>query len=710
MVAARLTAAALAVWLASSAPAAASCDDLMPAAPAPGAAKRGITALDLVRLRDVGYADALIMTGPSPLALSPDGRQVAFLLRRADPAANGYCHALVVAPLEGGRPRLVDRGGELITVTDAHRGLFVRGGFGAVVTPAWSPDGRWIAYLRRDHGVTQAWRVRADGSGAEPLTRSAVDIEALAWSRDGRRLIVASRPAKTQIAEAVDREGESGWLYDERVVTFSGPRPQTREADAPLVHSAIDVETGASAPASPDEAGRVAPIGVAGIYANPAATTRDGKRAWTERLNLSLSSPSRLHVADAQGRRITCEAATCRDGIIGLWWDATERTLRYLRREGWNREAMAFYAWQPGKGAPRRLYRTLDALIGCLPTGDRFVCTRENATTPRQVVLLDPAKGESRLIFDANPEFASIALGSVQRLRWRNDRGLEAWGDLVLPRHARRGERLPLVVVQYKSNGFLRGGTGDEYPIYLLAERGFAVLSFERPPSIAARLPNLNDPVSLNAAGERGWADRRSRLSAIETGVRLAIDRGIADPARVGITGLSDGSTTVRFAMINSKLFKAAAMSTCCLEPMTTMTYGGLAYADYMMKQGYPPLIRDDRQFWQPMSIRLNAMRIDVPLLMQLNDDDGHLLALEAFEALREAGKPVEMYVFPNEFHYKWQPRHRLAIYERGLDWFDFWLNGREDAAPAKAAQYERWRALRTRWRRAPSAPSESRQ
>lgn len=699
----------LAACLGTAGPAAASCNDLMPEASAPAAATRGITALDLVRLRDIGYADALIMTGPSPLGLSPDGRQVAFVLRRADPTTNGYCHALVVAPLDGSRARIGDQGGELITVTDTHRGLFVRGGFGAVITPAWSPDGRWIAYLRRDKGITQAWRARADGSGAQMLTRSAVDVEALAWSGDGQRLIFASRPAKAATEQALDRESERGWLYDERIVTFSGPRPQIRTAEAPLVYSALDVETGSLAPASPAEAERVPPTGVDGIYASPSATAPTGTRAWIERLNLSLSSPSTLHVADPQGRRIACHWAACRNGIIALWWDEAGRKLRWLRREGWNRETMAFYAWQPGGGPPRRLYATSDALVGCLPTADRFVCTRENATTPRQVVLLDPAKRESRVVFDANPEFASIALGPVKRLRWRNDRGAEAWGDLVLPRDAPRGRRLPLVVVQYKSNGFLRGGTGDEYPIYLLAERGFAVLSFERPPSVAATMPDLKDPVALNAAGQRDWADRRSLLSALETGVRLAIDHGIADPSRVGITGLSDGSTTVRFAMINSQLFKAAAISTCCLEPITTMTYGGIAFADYMMKQGYPSLLRDDRAFWQPMSIRLNAERIDVPVLMQLNDDDGHLLALEAFEALRQAGKPVEMYVFPDEFHYKWQPRHRLAIYERSLDWFDFWLNGREDSAPAKAAQYERWRGMRARWRRTSAAAPEAR-
>jgi hypothetical protein len=80
---------------------------------------------------------------------------------------------------------------------------------------------------------------------------------------------------------------------------------------------------------------------------------------------------------------------------------------------------------------------------------------------------------------------------------------------------------------------------------------------------------------------------------------------------------------------------------------------------------------------------------------MQISDSE-MVYALETFSALREQGQPVEMYVFPGEFHFKWQPAHRRAVYERNLDWFAFWLQGREDPDPAKAAQYKRWEALRS--------------
>jgi len=99
-------------------------------------------------------------------------------------------------------------------------------------------------------------------------------------------------------------------------------------------------------------------------------------------------------------------------------------------------------------------------------------------------------------------------------------------------------------------------------------------------------------------------------------------------------------------------------------------------------------------QAWQRFSAALNAEHIHAPLLMQSAqlEQPG---AMELFTRLADLGKPVEAIVYADEFHQKYQPRHRLAVYQRNLDWFDFWLRGVEDPDPSKTAQYVRWRALR---------------
>lgn len=672
----------------------AACDDLVPTRVEQPQESRPITARDLIEMREIGSPDSASFTSPSSFAVSPDGTRVAYVINRADLASNSYCRALVVSTIsDPGVPLVLDRGGEHIKVVDVQQGFYLPTGATKVVVPVWSPDGYSLAYLRRDDGTTQAWVAEAGGTGARRVSRSNVDVVTVAWSADGQRLIFGALKDEAALERAIDREGARGWLYDERISPEISARPRLRATDD-LDIFAADLSTGRIEQANASDRSRLESVPLPGRPVDPVAQGPGGGRAWVQRNASSPMAPAVLMATVPGSETIRCDAEPCNGGILSIWWD--EDGLVFLRREGWNKDTMALYRWTPGTGEPVTILRTEDVLHGCVKAGDEFICTRENSRTPRRVVAIDSRTGTDREIFDPNPEFGQIRVGRVARLKWRNKYGLEAWGDLVVPPDYKPGTPLPMVVVQYHSDGFLRGGTGDEYPIFLLAERGFAVLSTDRPQLFAASFAELDSFDEIIAANQKGWAERHSLLSSVLTGVSMAVDQGYADPARVGITGLSDGSTTVAFAVIHSDAFAAAAVSTCCIEPNTTMTYGGIAWADWLRSIGYPPATSNDRVFWRDMSLAQNAARIDTPLLMQLSDKEFRL-ALEAFSALREQHKPVEMYVFPEEAHIKWQPVHRRAVYERNLDWFSFWLQGTEDPDPEKAEQYARWRVLRSR-------------
>jgi len=133
------------------------------------------------------------------------------------------------------------------------------------------------------------------------------------------------------------------------------------------------------------------------------------------------------------------------------------------------------------------------------------------------------------------------------------------------------------------------------------------------------------------------------------------------------------------------------------------MIYGGPRLAKDRRFKGYADATENGTKFWRPISLALNAQQIDTPILMQLPDEE-FLGAIDSVTALQDAGKPVSLYVFPDENHSKWQPAHRLAVYTRNLDWFDFWLKGEVDPDPSKRDQYLRWQKLRDTWRRSPVA------
>lgn len=676
--------------LALGAPAAvrAECENLLPTATPPLAKLRPIEAGDLARLRDIGQPDGSILGRPSPLALSPDAKRMAFVLTRGDPDANRHCRALVVMDIRpGAQPRIVDRGGAFTKATGAYRGLVATVGYPELVVPRWRPDGRALAYLRREGGITQVWMAQADGSAARQITRSDVDVEAFAWTATGERIVFVSRPGRITELRSARHEARGGFLYDARIVPNAGATPRP-SATVPRRFSTLMLATGEVTETTDIERALLDPEVEEGA-ASARRTSADGRHTGMEAGSSPLA-PARLWAEDRSGARRTCAAVSCAGGITGLWWQPNGSAVLFLRREGWAMGDIALYRWAPGSPSPQRIMSSPDALDGCVLADAHLLCTRESASAPRRLVRVDVRTGRSTTLLDPNPEFAHLRLGTVERLLWRNDLGLEVRGDLVLPPDYRPGTRLPLIVTQYFSNGFLRGGTGDEYPIHAFAVRGFAVLSLERPAFYAAAFPELQTYEEINAANARGWSERKSLFSALSAGIDLLVERGIADPKRIGLTGLSDGATSAVFALI-ARHFAAASISTCCIGPWTTMSIGGIAYADRMRGLGYPAASENDARFWQPVSLAANAARIDTPILMQLADDE-YLLALESFTALREQGKPVEMFVFPEEHHIKWQPAHRLAIYQRNLAWFDFWLRGVETGDPDQIA---RWRGLR---------------
>jgi Tol biopolymer transport system component len=151
----------------------------------------------------VGYGEPVV---------SPDGRKV-LLARRGLTVATLATGAStrVVAGEESSAAwspdgtRLVFSGGEneglyVVDLRDRRRGTLLRRSLTS--TPAWSPDGKWIAFVRQiGYGPVEVYAVHPDGSGLRRLTGYAPEGR-LAWSRDGRLAFVGTR-GSSEVAHLV---------------------------------------------------------------------------------------------------------------------------------------------------------------------------------------------------------------------------------------------------------------------------------------------------------------------------------------------------------------------------------------------------------------------------------------------------------------------------------------------------------------------------
>jgi dipeptidyl aminopeptidase/acylaminoacyl peptidase len=654
------------------------------------ASPRGLTAEDLAGLRDIGpqYPAG---SDRNLFSISPDGQWLAFEIHRANPDTNDYCVALAALPIarvDDRTPQLLDLGGELIPATFRQYGwAALPSGMPMPISPHWAPEGRWIAFLKREHGSTQVWRADLSGSKGRQITRSGGDVEDFRFAGDGRTILFAARPGLAAAEAAIDRESLGGWHFDARAYPVRGARPQTPDT-APVQYRRRDrrstsCNTSRGRPIRSDTGdsharnGRVDDAerthGVGRASGHPMVAAAIARRCPAQRRSSRL-----LRV------RELCSRFVVDDLVVRRWQEAALPPPRRLGRE--QNRYLRMDSRRRGTAAPLSHRGRADRIK------DDLICLREQSRRPRHFVRIDLSSGRASVLFDPNPEFSSLRLGNVERLHWSTATGAEAYGDLVYPVGFQQGRHYPLIVVQYRTRGFLRGGVGDEFPIQAFANRGYFVLSVENP-SYEAIVGRHRTQVETAQAFNRDFVGRAGVLSSIEQAVRTLIARGLVDDHRIGITGLSDGSSTVQFAALNSTLFAAGSATGCCWEPTQDGLIGPVI-ADHFHAVGWPAINDEATEFWSRMSLSRNAGRVAFPILMQAADNE-YLFALQSYTALLRAGVPVDLFIFAGEDHVKWQPAHRLAVYRRNMAWFDFWLRGLLPSGPHGQAEAARWATMR---------------
>lgn len=522
-----------------------------------------------------------------------------------------------------------------------------------------SPDGRWALIPRFEADRHLEWADRyplvktvADGyGGALAMDPAGYFVHPNQWLARRQVAYRLSDGAEQPVLDAPDDTAPGGnqrvdtlWQADGSSVILAGTHlPTTHALDPKMSTESHVVEYW------PDS-GRTSVIAALGGRLDRLVAAKDGQ-AFTLVLEGGRRRSFRRHATGWQEMTVSPAAPT------------TERPDERLLQKGWR----------------LRVEQALDV--------------------PEDVVALGP-DGQRVRLTAFHPIFDPATWGRMNPFHWTDRNGKRYAGGLMLPSDYDPARRYPVVIQTY---GFdprrfyldgsnLAAGMTSGYPGRAILREGILVLAL---------------PHSVREPGEaRTLAIRHGRAALMtQSAIDALVSRGIADPDRIGIIGWSVWSEYVlNMLTFHGLPIRAATLLDGDANTLWhhTLTTG---HSDYTYRRfnatnaGLP--FGDGLDNWVARDPSLHTDCIHAAVRIE---NYGPFVSTywDIYGLLRRQYKAVEKILIPAGYHALGHPSERMISLQGNVDWYAFWLAGRERATPvlqnesdaSLREQYARWRQM----------------
>lgn len=622
----------------------------------------------------------------SAVQVSPDGRLAAYVVGEAlmTGEKSEWLSHIHVARTDGSGSFQLTRGEQSAT------------------SPAWSPDGRFLAFVSSRNGKSNVWRIPVAGGEAEVLTDEKGGVQSPRWSPDGKRIAFLATDGKTEDEEKADKEKRDARVVDENpkmlrlcvVPVEKGPggKREVRRLTGTTL-SVGNVTGGGDFDWSPDGT-------ILAFDHQPTPLADD----WTRNDVSTVEVESGTVRPLATSKAAESHPVFSPDGrSIALVISSDPPTWAFRGR----------VAVVPVTGGtPRLLAATPDEqpnLVGWTPDGKRLLVGETRGTVNQLLALpaesgaievLSPAGtmvdgpslnssgthvGYTSVAFDRPVEafasavtpFRPVQLAKVQEpvevpfaksevVSWKAPDGQQIEGVLTYPNGYVAGSRVPLLLMVHggPTGVFVHSfiGVPSPYPVAIFAARGYAVLRCNPRGSsgygYAFRSANLRD---------WGGGDYRDLMSGIDS----LVAKGIADPDRLGVMGWSYGGFMTSWIITQTKRFKAASVGAGVTN---LMSFTGTSDIPSFVPDYFGGEHWDVFERWRTHSALFNVKGVSTPTLIQHGEADQRVPISQGYElynALKRQGVTTKMVVYPRQPHGIQEPKLLHDALTRNLEWFE---------------------------------------
>jgi len=273
-------------------------------------------------------------------------------------------------------------------------------------------------------------------------------------------------------------------------------------------------------------------------------------------------------------------------------------------------------------------------------------------------------------LVDPTPEVRQI---QKRLVTYKRADGVDLSFTLYTPPGYKEGQRVPAILYAYPADFANAAQAGQvsgsqqtftrlaPYRLMLLA--GYAIID-------NASFPIVGDPkTAYNTYLEQLEADAKAAVDK-------AVDLGVVDRNRIGVTGHSHGGLMTANLIAHTDLFKA-----------------GVATSGSYNKTFTPFGFQNERRsVWQAQDVYLKASpffyadKIKLPLLLVHGEDDANpgtepFQSRKLFQAIRGNGGTTRLVMLPHEPHWYTALESNEQLVSEMLNWFDTYV---KNAPPAK--------------------------